>query len=106
MSQETHEDAKKMLDEIRELLKDETLSMEERNTLEIHAVALSGALSSSWLPYGWGRRLIMISILALGLYGLAIENHAVLFCWLLLPLFSPRIVGEVSYFLGKLSKDA
>ena len=106
MSQETQDDAKKTLEEVTELLKDETLSAEERHTLEMHQARLAGVLLRPWLPFDWGRRLIMIGILAFDVYGLVVENYQVFLWWLLLPCFSPRIVGEVSYFLGKLSRGA
>ena len=89
---------------VTEALKDETLSEEQRNELETHAAALSGSLLSTWLPVGWGRRLIMIAIVALGLYyAIMEENFEPLLWWLVLPIFSPRIGGMVSYFIGALT---
>lgn len=106
MDKETQEDAKQTMEEISELLKDETLSAEELHILEIHQAALAGTLLRSWLPLGWGRRLIMIGIVALGVYGITEDNYQVFVWWLLLPFFSPRIVGEIGYFLGKLTRGA
>ena len=101
MKRETHEVEKKTLDEITEFLKDETLTEEERQEMEKHAARLAGVILSPWIPFGWSRRLIMAGIVALALYGLTVGGQVLI--WLaLLPFFSPRIMGEASFFLGKL----
>ena len=97
----TYADAKNAFKEITEMLKDETLSDEQRNTLNMHTARLAGVLHSPWLPYGWGRRLIMTGIMSLGVYGLFVGNYEVFVWWLLLPFFSPRITGTVLYFFGR-----
>ena len=104
MSRETHEDANKALEEVTELLKDETLSAEERQTLKIQKASLAAVLLKTWLPMGWGRRWIMLVLLLFGVNGLVEENNYLLLCWLPLPFFSPRLVGEIVHLLGKLSR--
>ena len=44
----------------------------------------------------------MIAIFLVGLYGLIEGIQHLLFVWLLLPIFSPRFVGEINYALGKI----
>ena len=44
----------------------------------------------------------MAAIFAFGLQQAAIGNYQPLLWWLLLPFFSPRIVGEATYFMGRL----
>ena len=89
MNKDEQQQLKDTLAEVTEALKDETLS---------------GSLLSTWLPVDWGRRLIMIAIVALGLYyAIMEENFEPLLWWLVLPIFSPRIGGMVSYFIGALT---
>lgn len=98
MDRETHEQAKKQLAEITEILKDSTLTPEERSKLESLADQLAGCLMRPWLPFGWGRRLIMIGLFLIGLYGLTQGNNSLLFAWLLIPAFSPSFVAECLRF--------
>ncbi len=86
------------------MLQDETLTSEQRKEFEAHAASLSGVLLSSWLPYGTSRRLLMVGIIILGIYGLFVENYQVFVWWLLLPAFSPRIMGEAAHFWGVITK--
>ena len=86
---------------INEHLKSDDLTVEQREELEIHADKLSGVLLSIWFPIGVGRKLIMFVLFSIGIYGLEIENDYLLISWILLPCFSPRIVGEVSYLIGR-----
>jgi hypothetical protein len=65
---------------------------------------IAGALLSDWLPSGIMRRMIMFILLLIGLYGFLSEGGYLMFSWLLLPLFSPRCVGEIAYAIGKFSK--
>ena len=61
--------------------------------LQNHAAALAGSILSPWLPYGFSRRLLMLAIVALGVQQAVVGNYQALLWWLLLPAFSPRIVG-------------
>ncbi|MFZ6022016.1 MAG: hypothetical protein ACOYT9_00920 [Patescibacteria group bacterium] len=102
MNREKYEEAKKASQEIDRLLKEGNLTPEERQKFEKIRAQLAGVLLSPWLPVDWGRRSIMFFIFLIGLYGM-IQGHTFLASlWLLLPIFSPRIVGEVAYALGKI----
>lgn len=62
---------------------------------------LAGALLSTWLPFGWGRRSIMIVLFLVGVYGLVEGNGYFLIAWLFLLSFSPRTVGELTFAFGR-----
>ena len=103
MDRKTYEEAKKSSEEMAKLLREGNLTAEEKQKLETLQAGLAGALLSSWLPFGWGRRAIMITLLFVGAYGLVEGNSYLLLSWLLLPFFSPRLIGELSYYVGKIS---
>jgi hypothetical protein len=46
----------------------------------------------------------MIALLLVGAYGLVEGNNYLLLAWLLMSFFSPRLMGEVFYAVGKLSR--
>ncbi|MFP5350276.1 MAG: hypothetical protein ACLGHO_10600 [Gammaproteobacteria bacterium] len=104
MNGETYEKAKKQSEEIAKLLEEGSLTAEERQKLETLQAQLAGVLSRPWLPFGWTRRLIMVVLFLVGAYGLAEGNGYFLLAWLLLLLFSPRVVGEFNVVLGKVSR--
>ena len=102
---EHYEEAKETLSQINRALETEPLTAEQRSELEIHAAKLAGALLHPWLPVSWLRRLIMLAIILLGLQQAWIGNYEALIWWLLLPFFSPRIMGYSAYFWGVLSRS-
>ena len=101
MTREEFEEAKKQSAEIAKLLKEGNLTAEDRQKLEVLQIQLAGALLSPWLPFGWGRRSIMIVLFLVGANGLIQGNGYFLFAWLFLLFFSPRFVGEFAYALGR-----
>jgi len=63
---------------------------------------MSGYLLSPWLPHGVVRKIIMIIIAFIAILGYFVEGSGYfLFALLLLPMFSPRLVGEAARALGK-----
>lgn len=102
MDRETYEEAKKQLDEVARVLREENLTADERQKFETLQVQLAGVLLRPWLPVGWGRRLIMIVLFAVGVFGALAGNSYLLLAWVLLLFFSPRFVGEFSYALGRI----
>jgi hypothetical protein len=105
MSQrEQYDEAKRVLKEINHELTTRSLTPEQRSELELHAARLAGVLSHPWLPMSWTRRLIMAAIFIFGVQQAWVGNYQAMVWWILLPLFSPRIVGECSYFMGVLSR--
>jgi hypothetical protein len=105
MSQrEQHAEMQRLADEIQHELDSAPLTLQQRKELEIHAAALAGALTHPWFPLSWGRRLIMVGIVLFGLQRAWIGNFEALIFWVLLPTFSPRIMGECAFLLGKISR--
>src|SRR6266536_4109083 len=103
--QEQYSEAKSLLREIQYELNTQPLTLKQRGELELHAARLAGVLLRPWLPVDWKRRLIMAGIVLLGIQQAAwADNYRPFLWWLLLPAFSPRIMGECAYFLGALSR--
>jgi hypothetical protein len=101
MTRDEFEEAKKQSAEIAKLLKEGNLTSEDRQKLEMLQTQLAGALLSTWLPFGWGRRSVMIVLFLVGAYGLVEGNGYFLIAWLFLLLFSPRAVGELTFAFGR-----
>ena len=81
--------------------KDRGLSPARGHEMSVRVLYAAGALARTWLPMGTGRRIIMVAIAAMGLWGLFQENHALMWIWAALPLFSPRCMGELALFMGR-----
>jgi hypothetical protein len=103
MKPKDYEEAKDVLKEIRHELDTQPLTAEQRKELEMHAAALSGYLLRPWLPVSWTRRLLMVAIVLLGAQQAWVGNYEPLLWLLLLPFFSPRIVGECAFAFGRLA---
>lgn len=101
MTRDEFEEAKKQSAEIAKLLKEGNLTAEDRQKLEMLQTQLAGTLLSTWLPFGWGRRSIMIVLFLVGAYGLMEGDSYFLVAWAFLLLFSPRVVGESTFAFGR-----
>jgi len=97
MDREQYEEAKGRLEELTRILKYEKLSPQERERFEKEGKELAIVVISPWFPFDWRYRIVMIVIIAIGFWGLIQGQYLFMLVWLLLPLFSPRIVGN---FLG------
>jgi hypothetical protein len=104
MDREGYNEARKTLGEIQHELATAPLTLQQRNELERHATKLAGILLHPWFPVSWSRRLIMAVIVLFGLQQAWTDNYEPLVFWLLLPLFSPRIMGECAFLLGKMRR--
>jgi hypothetical protein len=99
------EEAKKVLAEVQYELDTQPLTAAQREELELHAARLAGAILSPWLPVSWGRRLIMLGIVLLGIQqAWWAGNYQPFLWWLLLPFFSPRIVATCAFYLGRVAR--
>lgn len=95
-----------ILELIHKSLREDNLTIEERKQLEKTASMLAGYQMSFWLPLTLIGKLLMFLCLIVGIIGF--------FQWspwlgLFIPFacsFSPRIVGEALFFIGKLNKNA
>ena len=105
VSRHEYDEAKKLLAEIRHELDTQPLTPEQRKELELHAARLAGSLLHPWFPVYWSRRLIMGAIFLFGLQQAWTGNYEPMLWWLLLPLFSPRIMGEAGFLWGRLSRE-
>ena len=74
-------------------------SVKER--LAIAQDMLAGYSLSFWLPGGW-RNIIMLVIVLLAVLGGVLVNWYWWFLLLLATIFSPRLMGELMFFLGSL----
>ena len=105
MDREGYNEARKVLEEIQHELATAPLTLQQRNELELHAAKLAGTLLHPWFPVSWGRRLLMAAIILFGLQQAWTGNYEPLIFWLLLPFFSPRIVGECAFLLGRVRRS-
>jgi hypothetical protein len=92
------------LELIREALQEDHLTNEQRQDLERSASEIAGYLARSWLPQALWRKVIMSLSLGIGILGTLLWSPWFVLLVLHGGLFSPRIVGEVSVVIGKLSK--
>ena len=90
---------------IKKVMEDKELADELEQVSPGLKAQMAGYLLSPWLPHGAIRKIIMIIIALFALIGGVKFGQKLFFLLLiLLPIFSPRIVGEVSLFIGKLSR--
>jgi hypothetical protein len=102
---ERYDEAKQLLSEIQHELATQPLTAKQRSELEIHAARLAGAVLHPWFPMSWTRRTIMVAIVLVGMQQAWVGNYQPLIWWLLLPVFSPRLVGECTFVIGKLRRS-
>lgn len=102
MDRKQYDQIRSTADFIANSLKNDKLSTEERKELETTLNQMSGYLCSPWLPVGISRKVIMLALLLIGIYGITISQHMLAVCWLLIPLFSPRLMGEILRIVGKI----
>ena len=98
---QSYTEAKRLFDQVRHELDTQPLTPEQRKELEAHAARLAAVLLHPWFPVLWTRRLIAAAIFLFGLQQAWIGNYQPMLLWLLLPLFSPRIVGEAAFLWGR-----
>jgi len=97
MNKKEYQELKKTFAEVNKALTEENLSAEERKKFETLKAQLAGTLLSPWLPVDWIRRVIMMIMLAIvGIIGLVESDYFLMLFWLLLPIFSPRFIGELT----------
>ena len=102
MDKEQYEEAKTRLQKVTGMLRHENISPQERDRLESEGKELARIVISPWLPFDWKYRIVIIAFTAIGFWGLIQGKYLFTLVWLLLPLFSPRIVGEFLMFIAGL----
>jgi hypothetical protein len=95
MDRVQYDEAQKRLEEVTKILKNEKLSPEERERLEREGKELARVVMSPWIPFSWSYRMMMVAIGTIGFWGLAENQYLLVLVWLLLPFFSPRIMGKL-----------
>ena len=93
-----------MLQLIHESLKRESLTSEEWREMERTASMLASYQASFWLPTTLVRKVLMFLFLVIGVIGAFRWSPWFGLFTFLGCSFSPRIVGEVLVFIGKLNK--
>lgn len=93
-----------MLEMIRQSLREDNLTSKERQELEKTASMLAGYQLSFWLPTTITRKALMFLFLIIGVFGTLWWSPWFALLVVFGCLFSPRIVGELSVFIGRLSK--
>jgi hypothetical protein len=95
MDRTQYDEAQRRLEEVTRILKNEKLGPEERERLEREGKELARVVMSPWIPFNWSYRMMMVAIGAIGFWGIAENQYLLVLIWLLLPLFSPRIIGKL-----------
>ena len=101
MTREEYTRTKAKLASIDDALSEGHLTPEERAELQALSAALSQQLVTPWIPAGWVRRGMMLTLSALGVYGLVVETYVLVWSLPLIVVFSPRIMGERFHSLAR-----
>jgi hypothetical protein len=99
------EKGRQLLDLADRLRKDDTLTYEQRQEFDRIASMIAGYLMSSWLPRTLIRKILMFLFLAVGFIGVVQWSLWFGLFIILGAAGSPRIVGEVLYFIGTLYRN-
>jgi len=102
MNKEEHDQLEKLFRAISKLEESGILTEEQKKEFSDLKSSISGVLLSSWLPADSGRKYIMLIILFIAICGTLAGIPRFLFLLLILPLFSPRVIGEVVVFFGRI----
>lgn len=94
MTRDQYLKTKSALTHIDDALREGKLTPEQRAAFAALSVELSKQLVTTWFPAGWLRRSGMLSLLVVGGYGFLVEVELFIWCWLIMPIFSPRIMGD------------
>jgi hypothetical protein len=101
MTREEYIRTKAKLAGIDDALSEGHLTPEERAELQALSAALSKKLVTPWIPAGWMRRGMMLTLLAISVYGLVAEIYVLVWAFPLIAIFSPRIMGEHFHSLAR-----
>jgi hypothetical protein len=94
MTREEYIETKAKLAGIDDALSEGHLTPEERAELQALSTALSERLVTPWIPAGWVRRGMMLTLSAVSVYGLVADLYVLMWSFPLIAVFSPRIMGE------------
>lgn len=103
MNREKYEELKQLHAELTNALSDVNLSDQQRYELELNLAAIAGQLCSIWLPVSIPRKIIMLSLITVGLIGIIEANYIYILFIFAAAFFSPRIVATTAFYIGKFS---
>jgi hypothetical protein len=99
MSDKNYEAIKKIMD-------NPELADEMEKTHPGIKAQMAGYLLSKWFPVGIKQRIIAVIIVLIIILGVAVYKNDLFYLLLfILPIFSPRIVGEMVNMFGKFFKN-
>ena len=101
MNKSDYGEIKNTLAEVNAALASNDLTEELRKDFEQNQAALTGTLMSIWLPISNVRRAIMLVLFLIGLRAFVNHNDIYIVYWIVVVLFSPRIVGTLMYYIGR-----
>jgi hypothetical protein len=101
MTRKEYEELKQLFREGKRALREDDLSPRERDKIQQGCNFLSGRLMSMWIPMDVGRRIAAVAFAVIGLGGILHGPAYLAWMWLMLPMMSPRLVGEVWYAIGE-----
>jgi len=105
MDKEEEKKLKEILKATSKLTESELFTKEQKEPFEEVQAKIAGALMRSWLPSGWVRKVLMLIIFLIMLFGLFNGQYFYLLLIFLLAIFSPRVIAEVAMFIGRLKGD-
>lgn len=79
----------------------EVAYQEAMEAIAIARASLAGQAMSSWFPYTFSRKIFMAIFVIIGLSAFKNENYYLLISFIIASAFSPRCVGEVAFFVGR-----
>jgi hypothetical protein len=71
--------------------------------IDIARAALGGALLSKWFPPGPVRKVLMALCVVVGFQGFLTGSYLYFLSFLVAGIFSPRIVGELAFAVGRIA---
>ncbi|MDD5638664.1 MAG: hypothetical protein PHO28_02025 [Candidatus Pacebacteria bacterium] len=85
---------------------DGSLSSEIREKFQDVAGTSAGLLLNSWLPSGWLRKIIILAIILVVICLAITKNLLFLLLLFILPIFSPRMMGELMFLVGHIKNNS
>ena len=94
MTREEYIRTKAKLAAIDDAMSEGHLTPEERAEFQALSTTLSERLVTPFIPPGWGRRSMMLTLSIVCVYGFVAELYLLMWSLPLIAVFSPRIMGE------------
>ncbi len=102
MTRNEYEELQKTVAELEVVLASNDLEKHKREELTLLHARMCGALVSMWLPFSNIRRAIMFILFLIGLRAFMNHNNIFFLYWFIASLYSPRVMGALSFNFGRL----